>query len=528
MRPVFTFDEIREAEKNIIEKDGVPSLLLMENAGKNAFDVITVNYPDIEEYSIYIFCGKGNNAGDGFVIARHFAVNAIDVNIIHVSEVSSLKGDALTNYELLAKLNSEFITFYGYDEFISSRVNPLRKGKILVIDAILGSGISGKVSSEYENAISFINSLSKKNKHLKVVAVDVPSGLMSGELINPLVKADLTITTGALKTEMLYGAGKECCGEIFVVPIGITENKLEEYNISRKYAAEMEDAASLLPKRKKSSYKYSNGKPLLIGGSKGMSGALIMSAMAAVRSGAGGVQIAYPESLSAHFSKSLFDAVKIPLNETNEQTISANSYQLLKKNIEKADAVLLGPGISLNSETKTFVLDVIANCGKNIVIDADALTVLGENLDVLSNRKCEYIILTPHLGEFSKLSGLSADEIILNRFESVRGFAKKYNVSVVMKSETTFSCLANGEIYFNVNGNESLAVGGSGDVLAGIIVSLLSQTKSVKASMLCGNFLQGMLAGLHYEKKGNKQTASQKDLIGFIPKAVTELLNLKK
>lgn len=525
MKPVFTFPELREAEKMIINKDGVPSLLLMENAGKNAFDVITSLYADVEDYSIYIFCGKGNNAGDGFVVARHFAINDLEVNVIHITSPDLLKGDALLNYELLKKLISKNVSFNSFNELNSMQINPLRKSKILIIDAMLGSGIQGRLSPEFEQAIEYINSARKLNKNSNVVSIDVPSGLMSGEQVNPLIKANVTVTMAALKTEMLFGAGKENCGEIFVVPIGVTENKLDEYNISRKFVVGIEDASSLLPKRKKSSYKYSNGKPLLIGGSKGMSGALVLSTMGAIHSGAGGTSIAFPRSLSSHYGSKLFDVVKTELDETSEQSIADSSFELLKKKIEKSDAVLIGPGISLNSETKSFVIDVIKDTDKPMVIDADALTILAENIDVLLNRKSNDVILTPHLGEFSKLSGLSTEQILLNRFESVQTFAKKYNVNVIMKSETTFCCLAKGDIFINLTGNESLAITGSGDVLSGIIVSLLSQTKDVKAAMLCGTYLHGMIADMYYEQYGNKQSASQKDLLKHIPKAVTKLLS---
>jgi ADP-dependent NAD(P)H-hydrate dehydratase / NAD(P)H-hydrate epimerase len=526
MKPAFTFDEIRQVEKTIIEKDGVPSLVLMENAGKNAFDILCIKYPDIADYSICIFCGKGNNAGDGFVIARQMALNGIDVNIINVCDVSELKGDALSNYSILKAIKSDKISFISFNEFAASKQPPLKKGKTLIIDALLGSGVNGRLSRDFESAISCINSAKDKNKKLQVVSVDVPSGLMSGEQINPLVNADLTITMGTVKTELLFGAGKENSGEIFVAAIGIDDDTLNRYNNYSKYIVGHEDIPFIFPKRKKTSYKYSNGRVLLIGGSKGLSGAIIMSAMAAAKAGAGAATVAYPKSLSSHFGRKLFDLTKVELDETPEGSITADSFGAIKKKIEWSDAVLIGPGISLNNETKNFVFDVIRNCSKNIVIDADALTLLAEDMSVLSNRKASNeVILTPHLGEFSRLSSLSTEEIINNRFESVSNFAKKYNVNVLMKSETPFTCLKNGEVYFNTSGNELLAVTGSGDVLSGILVSLLAQTGDSKTAMICGNYLHGMLAEMYYEKYGNKQSAMQRDLIKFIPGAVTKIIN---
>ena len=524
MRSVFTFNGIREAEKKIIEKDGVPSLVLMENAGKNAFDILSIKYPDLDDYSIYIFCGKGNNAGDGFVIARQMAINGIESTIVTISNASELSGDALVNFELLNKLKADKISFITFEEFNAVKQSPLKKGKVLIIDAILGSGVKGELAENFRQTVSLLNSAKKENKKLRIASIDVPSGLMSGKQINPVVNADITITMAAVKAEMLYGEGKENCGEIFVAPIGITDSALDNSGNFIGRIIVHEDIQLIFPERRKTSYKYSNGRALLIGGSKGLSGAVIMSAMAAIRTGSGGVSAAYPESLSQHFGRKLFDVTKIELNETSEGSISASAYSLIEKKIQKSDAVLLGPGISLNNETKNFVFEVIKKCEKPLVIDADALSLIAEDISVLNHRNNRETILTPHIGEFSRLSGHSMEEINENRFETVREFAKKYNVYVVMKSETTFSCLANGEIYFNSTGNEALATVGSGDVLSGIIVSLLSQTKDVKSAMLCGCYLHGLTAEIYNKKSGNKQSAAQSDLIKIIPEAMTRIL----
>lgn len=529
MKPVFTFDEIREVEKTIIEKDGIPSLLLMENAGKNTFDVICTKFPDIDDYDIYIFCGKGNNAGDGFVIARHMAMNSINVNVVNLADPADMKGDALVNFNMLSNLYNEKVRIVSFKEFTRAESKSLSKSKnkVLILDALLGSGIKGVLDGDFPAAIELINSVSEKNKNVNVISVDVPSGLMSGEQVNPVICSDATVTMGAVKNELLYGEGKENSGEIFVVPIGVSENLLSSYNTYGKYIFNEDDIAEIFLLRKKTSYKYSNGRALLIGGSKGMSGALIMSSLAAVKSGCGGVTAAFPESLSTHFGRKLYDVIKLELGETPEGTIKS-SYSDIKKKIDKADSVLIGPGISLNNETKSFVFDVIKNCDRNLVIDADALTLLAEDMSVLAQRKDNTeIILTPHIGEFSKMSGLSADEITSNRFNAVREFAVKYKVNVVLKSETTLICLANGEIYINTMGNETLASAGSGDVLSGIIISLLAQTKNAKTAMLAGCYVHGMLAEMYFDEYGNKQTAAQRDLIKYIPKAVTNILKRK-
>jgi NAD(P)H-hydrate epimerase len=529
MRPAFTFGELRETEKAIIEKDGIPSLILMESAGRNAYEVIRSIVPNTGECHVFIFCGKGNNAGDGFVIARHLAINGIPANIIHISELNEISKDALTNLELLQKMDSPLISFTAFDEFsadLKEKGNSINGSRVLMIDAILGSGLKGSLSEKFTEAISLINGFRKKNRRIVVISVDVPSGLMSGEQVNPVICADHTITMGAVKTEMLFGAGKENCGEISIVPIGVTDDLLNKYNTFGKYDITPDDVKLIFPKRRKASYKYSNGKALIIGGSKGLSGSVIMSSLAALRSGAGAVFAAIPSSISPHFSRKLLEVIKTELDETAEGSISGNSYEKVSKPLAKADAVLIGPGLGLNRETKNFLFELITKCEKNIVIDADALTLISEDPGILLKKDHNIgIILTPHIGEFSKLSGLAIEEIMNDRFNSVREFSAKYGVNIAMKSETTFSCMSSGEIFLNPAGNELLASAGSGDVLSGILVSLLAQTNDLKTAMICGNYLHGLSADIYAEKNGNKQTASQQDLIKLLPGAVTQILN---
>lgn len=527
MKPAFTFTEIREAEKAIIEKEGIPSLILMENAGKNAFDVITALYPDIAERTVVIVCGKGNNAGDGFVIARHFLINSIPVVIYNLSQAGEFEGDARINYEILTKLSSKQCSMYHITEndpdILYKFLNNL-KGKAIIIDALLGSGIKGNVSGLYEKVIGQINTIKHKNIKIDVVSVDVPSGLGAGNSDGEIIDACHTITMGAVKTNLLYGRGKENSGDLFVVPIGLTSVLLEKYNSYGKYIVEEEDVRSLLPKRKKTSYKYSNGKALVIGGSKGLSGAVIMSSAAALRSGSGAVFAVFPQSISTHFGRKLHEVIKTELPETEEGTISGESFGKITRLLEKADAVLIGPGLSLNSGTAEFLFEVLSKCDKPLVIDADGLTLLAGNLLLLKQRKNKNIILTPHPGEFSKLSGLTAEEISDDRFIAVRNFAAKYNVNIILKSETSFACTAEGNIYINNTGNEQLATAGSGDVLSGIIVSILAQTKDTKSAMLCGNYIHGRIAEKYSDKTGNRQTALQKNMIDLIPGVITEIL----
>ncbi len=529
MKPAFTFNEIRELESKIINHDKVPSIVLMENAGKNSCDKLIELFPRLDEYGIYIICGKGNNAGDGYTLARHLIIKGFYVSVVQLVEPENLKGDALINYDMLNKVlntSEKGEIIHAYDlKFFDDR--KLKRSKAIFIDAILGTGIKGNLDEKYLNAISAINSIRSKNKKLRIVSLDVPSGLMSGEQVNPIVNSDETISMGTYKTELLFGEGKENCGELSVVPIGINEGLLSSENSGRKYIVELEDVKKLFPKRRKTSYKYSNGKVLIIGGSKGLSGAVAMSSLSALKSGSGGVVAAIPESISKIFNKTLFEVMTVELEETSEGTIKAGQLDKIKKRIEWADTVLLGPGISTNDSTKEFVFEVINSCEKNLVIDADGLNILSSNISVLENRWFNNeIILTPHPGEFARLTGTETGIILADRFVMVSEFTKKYRVNIALKSETTISCLNDGEIYINLAGDQNLASAGSGDILSGIIVSLFSQTGDAAAALVCGNYLHGLCSQMYSKKYGNKQSAAPQDIIKFIPKAVTLLLSL--
>ncbi|MCX7877747.1 MAG: NAD(P)H-hydrate epimerase, partial [Ignavibacteria bacterium] len=331
MRSCFTFGETRDVESGIISS-GVPSLLLMENAGANFSFVLKKIFPDLNEFKIFIVTGKGNNAGDGFVIARHLLIDGYDVSLIMLCDSSELKGDVKVNFDLLIKLGFSGLSFSSFGD-----VNNYKK--FILIDAVLGTGLSGSPQGIFAEAIVNINKLRASKRKSRVVSVDVPSGLAADSDI--CVNADFTITMGCEKAELLFGKGKESTGEVHIADIGIGSEVFNKMNSFGKFIPDMKDINALFPRRKKSSYKYSNGKALIIGGSRNLSGALIMSSLAALRTGCGAVISAYPESVSSHLGRKLYEAIKLPLNETTDGSLSADSYDKLISQIDNSDAVLI-------------------------------------------------------------------------------------------------------------------------------------------------------------------------------------------
>jgi len=505
----------------------------MENAGKNSCEFFINSILISPETEIFIFCGKGNNAGDGFTFARHLLINNLNPTIVLFVTPDSLKGDALINYNILKKIGGDFME---YDEFVRLAGRKTNKHfRIYLIDAVLGTGINGKLDEKYTDDINYINKFKENNPHSIIIALDVPSGLMSGEQVNPVVTADFTISMGTYKKELLFGDGKENCGEMKVVPIGISDKKIDSYNSFGKYIVEFEDIQKLFPKRKKVSHKYTNGKVLIIGGSKGLSGAIAMSSLSALKSGAGAVVAAIPDCISKIFNRKLFEAMTIELDETAEGTIKNDQLDKIKKRIDWADIVLIGPGISTNDSTREFVIDLVSKCEKPMVIDADGLNNLSTDLSVLKSRISKpEIFLTPHIGEFSKLTNADIKKIQINRFELVKNFAEEYKVNISLKSETTLSYINSSsktndefkeKFYINSSGNELLASAGSGDILSGIITSMYAQTKDAYKTLVLGNYLHGYCADLYAEEYGNKQSAAPQDIIKLIPQAITKILN---
>jgi NAD(P)H-hydrate epimerase len=528
MKPCFTFSEIKHTESQIINSENIPSIILMENAGKNSFDIIYNLFDDLKNYSVFVFCGKGNNAGDGLVIARNFIINNFSVNVIFTSSIENLSNDSKLNAEILFKNTSEKINYFFLNEQNFNDIFNLIKsnnGKILIIDALFGTGLNSGLKGFYKNIISEINSFRRYSKKIKIISLDVPSGLSESDLQGELIYADYTITMAAVKTELLYGIGKESSGKLFTVPIGITDTLLQKYSNSNKLFIESSDIKKLFPVRKKTSFKYSNGKTLIIGGSKTFSGAVIMSSAAALKSGAGAVFSAFPESVSAIICRKLREVIKIELPSVNNDTVSAEALKYLNDYLNKSDSVLIGPGLKVNQQTIDFVTDFIINCSKPFIIDADALNILALDTSILLKRKYNSpIILTPHLGEFSRIANVSIEELSHNRFEIAKSFALNFNVNIILKSETSFSCSSDGKIYINCSGNEQLASAGSGDILSGIIASILAQSKSPLTSMICGNYIHGKCAEFYMQKFGNAQSAMQKDLINFIPKVISHII----
>lgn len=507
MRNVFFNDEVIAAENKVITSLEIPSIILMENAGANSAKYILNNYPEIFKNEVIVICGKGNNAGDGFVIARHLSNENVKVKILMLFKEKELKGDALTNYAILKNYKNDFVSilFCKDDKSVKKEISTLNN---VIIDAIFGVGFKGKLDNRIEDIIILLNKL--KDKY--IISVDVPSGLNFYNQNSTFINADETLTMGVLKFSTLFYKGKEYSGRISVLNIGISENEFSVFNKSRIFQITEKDAIKMLPHREINSNKYSNGKVFILSGSRGLTGAAYLCSLAALRTGCGAVVTGVPESVNEIMEVKLTEVMTMSLSETEESSLSLKCYDEIKSKLEWADTVLIGPGLSKNEETLELVRKIVKENDLNFVIDADAISAFKGNMNIMKRRK---IIITPHLGEFANLTGKNPEDVRNNFYELAKDFAKEYRLILVLKNSPTI--ITDGDsFYINSTGKENLATAGTGDVLSGIISGLYSQSKNALNSAITGVYIHGKCGDNLYGLSGASSTIAG-DLINEIP-----------
>lgn len=491
MIPLYSNSQIRALDSVAINQLRVPGIVLMENAAIGISQTILSKFPHIK--SVGIICGKGNNGGDGFAVARHLSNSGLKVKVIYLGDPQSMSEDCRTNFEICLNLsqqrnNLELIQFSG--------IKQLRelKNSDLIIDAILGSGFSGSLKEPISLIVTELNKLKAKK-----AAIDVPTGLNAETGYGDLIfKSDLTITLGEFKKGLFVCKGYENCGEIVLCEIGVGRDFFEN-ELTDTFLFEPEDAYQYLPKRGKRINKYSAGKVLTIAGSFQYPGAAVLTAGSALYSGAGASVLAIPGSIKKFVHKKITELVVQTYGDDDSKYLTPEDYKALSTKINWADVVALGPGIGRDEKTIEFVHKFLRKKEYNAaVIDADALFALKEILSEADLKKC---ILTPHPGEFSVLINQPVDEIEKNIFEIGSEFVKKYQTTLVLKGAPTVTFTKDGGIIINSSGNNGLAKFGSGDVLTGMIAGFFSQTKNLTESALLSVYLHGLSADLLLQRK---------------------------
>jgi hydroxyethylthiazole kinase-like uncharacterized protein yjeF len=511
MQPVFSAAQSRAFDKRLIEDIGIPSLVLMENAARSAFEVIRAWAEPLEFPHILIYCGCGNNGGDGLALARMLLdIDAI-VEVRLVGDPEAFSKDARAEYDILVKLSPGCIDPFDPDEDTIAVPD-------IIVDALLGTGSHGALREDHRNAVTMINEALSFGK-TKTLAIDLPTGLDPDRGCmhvddESAVHATATVTMGAAKLGFFMGHSSEVIGEIVVANIGVAAS-FEMLEGQRAYLVEPIDIVSRLPQLRANASKFSRGRVLAVCGSRGMTGAAIMAGTTALRTGSGLVNVAVPKSERSLVAQAMPELLTVGLSEQEDGGPDLHAYKELEDHIGHADALLIGSGLRAWPGTADLLRKLIVEVEKPIVIDAGALRSLVGYTDILKQRKAP-TILTPHSGEIASLVERPWEEVENDRFETARRFAKEYGVVVVMKGAPTYVFDPDGTAYINPTGNAGLATAGSGDVLAGMLVGLLAQLK--------GNALDAAIAGVFLHGLAGDLAADAKTKMGMTATDVTEML----
>ncbi len=515
---VVTAHTMQEIDRRSINDYGVPGLMLMENAGKACAEHIMAAFGVGKSLKkAVVMAGKGNNGGDGYVIARYLLEKGWEVKVIVTAAREVIAGDALVNLLLLPE---EIISFCSEEGLIAERHHEDIKAASVIVDALLGIGLSSDIQGVYLEALEQINAASAN-----VVAVDIPTGVhgTTGRLLGQAVKADLTVTFGSAKLGHVLYPGAECVGRLVVADIGIPGEIMlaaAGYEYLDKKATSV-----LIRKRDRQSHKGNFGNCLVVAGSPGMTGAAAITANSAVRSGAGIVTLAVPETINSILEIKTTEAITVPLPDAGSGHLLAQAIPVIEKLLEGKSVLALGPGIGRRQSTVTTVQNLVETVEIPMVIDADALNALAEDTAVLHRKKSKSIILTPHPGEMSRLLGSSVPDVEAIRISVAQEFAARFGAYVVLKGARTIIASPDGRAAINSSGNPGMASGGMGDVLTGIIAALLGQGYSPWDASCLGVFVHGLAGDMVAVEQGEiGMTAS--DLKEMLPFAFNRLLHL--
>jgi ADP-dependent NAD(P)H-hydrate dehydratase / NAD(P)H-hydrate epimerase len=513
---ILTAAEMREVDRLTAKDAGVASLTLMENAGRSVAEFIESQFPDWKRRCVIVLCGKGNNGGDGFVCARYLKKKGARVSVYLLGKARDVIGDAALNRKrwksagkVIAEVPSEksgFLVFRSGD---------------LIVDALLGTGIRGPLEGQLAEVVRAVN---ERPPGCAVVAVDIPSGLNAdtGDAPGPVVVADYTVTFTAPKPGLLLGAGPEHVGDLVVREIGSPRWLIEETGKGNLHWGEPRDFAQFAVPRKAAGHKGDYGHVLVVAGSVGKSGAAILAGTAALRAGAGLVTVATPEPVLPIVAAYTPEIMTEPLAATVIGTVSERSLEgkLFSRILEGKRALAIGPGLTTQAETQSFVRSVVrARETTPIILDADGLNAFAGRGRELADPK-GLLAVTPHPGEMARLLGCSIQDVEARRVDLALRAAADWNACVVLKGHQTVIASPDGRAWLNSTGNPGMGTGGTGDVLTGILGGLTAQYGvGFWPEMLAfGVYLHGLAGDIAYAETGRAPLMAT-DLISCLPRA---------
>ncbi len=509
---VVSVRQMQELDKKTIQQIGVPGIVLMENAGRAMVREMKARISWLKQSRVLVCCGKGNNGGDGFVIARHLYNQGIPVSAILLTKKNSLSGDARINADIWRQMGGTTTEILNKKDI--NRFENILKDVDIVVDALFGTGLKSAPRGIFAEVIERIN---KRNKY--VAAVDIPSGILadSSHFAGPAVKANFTVTFGLPKIGHVIYPAAEFCGDVIVADISIPAN----LTASASCQAELidgADCAGFLARRQPDSHKGNYGHLLILAGSPGKTGAAAMAAEAALRMGVGLVTVGVPQSINDLMETKLTEAMTLPLPQTSQGTLAYESREHILSFGNRVTAAALGPGLSLHPETVHLVQRLIGELDIPIIMDADAVSAFSNKQNLLNRKLKSPLAITPHPGEMARLLNLSISDIQKDRLDISKKTAKRLNVWTVLKGARTVVASTNGKCWINTSGNPGMAKGGMGDILTGMLGALAAQNFNFEDVCKTGVFLHGLAADIAAETLPQAYYTAQ-DLIDFLPDA---------
>ncbi len=520
---ILTAFEMGEVDRLSTEIYRIPSILLMESAGRGVAEEIKKAIPHLPGKRVLIFCGKGNNGGDGFVVARYLQREGGNPEVLLFADPNDLKGNAKVNWEMVEALGIAARIFLLPGKaagFLRKTVPP-----DVIVDALFGTGLSKPLGREFKPIIDWINQAAARSR---VVSVDIPSGLFadSQAIPGPAVKAHFTVTFTAPKLAQVLPPAADNAGKLILIAIGSPRALLEKPS----YSMEWIDAAtvrSAIPIRERDSHKGSFGHVYIVAGSRGKSGAALMAGLAALRTGAGLATLWLPESLQQEVVGKFPEIMTESLPETRTGSADRSGLEAILSRLDAADALVVGPGLTTASPTVDLVHRLVQQSTVPVILDADGINAFAGAPSELKNHRGQPIVITPHPGEMARLIGFSTREIQADRIGTAREFSRSQGCFTVLKGYQTVVASPKGRILINSSGNPGMATGGSGDVLAGMagcfagwwkVREQRGEPEFLASQMGAAVYLHGLAGDFAVRRKGMESVIAT-DLIEHLPDA---------
>ena len=514
---ILLAEEMRRLDLAAEEEIGIPGLVLMENAGRAVADAAETALGSCLRKRVVIFAGKGNNGGDGSGAGRWLHNRGAEITLVLACAAEELSGSAADELQYYIACGAPVLEVTDADDNLRfAEIENLAMQADLLIDALLGTGFSGKMRPLFVRLCGCINRVKEKNPACGVLAVDIPTGVNAdtGEADGSAVRADITVTMALPKLGLYLYPGAGCAGEIRVADIGMPASLLQETEAVRCLITK-DRVRALLPDRPKNAHKGTAGRVTVVAGSYGYVGAAALSSFAAVKGGAGLVTLLTPENTREILAVKLTEVMVKGLPVSDNRLVTEDALEAVSGELDKADVLAIGPGFGVSEETGGLIREILATTAVPCVIDADAITALQNHTELLSHMLAEKV-LTPHPGELARITGIRIAEIEKNRVEVARLYAEKWQAVIVLKGVPTVVALPDGTVFLNTAGTPAMATGGSGDVLTGLIAALIGQGLPVADAAVSGVYLHG-LAG-EMAAKGSVGLAAS-ELMAMIPEA---------